>query len=816
MDAYRSRRVVVAAAGLLAVFYAALTAIWLGGWPALNAGQPVVELVPLRTAEIWLGALGVLGAALGLHFGLRRRRRSPSPADHAATTTSYSVRSLLALLSLATALPLLFLLAYHVRETKHAEVAEANQLVAHLANITASDVEATVRNFERVAAILAQRPLLRELDPARCDPRLDELKRTYPVLANVGTVDVHGQAICSAVPPRDGRMPHIGNPSWLAALRRTNGFVIGAPQRGLYTGRSILVLAYPIRDNDRNVTGAAQLVLFLDQFLPLVTKALPEGGVAGILNSEGTIVARSPNPESTVGSDVRGSAVSSAILERKRGTVLATGLDGVERFYAFQPVDNAPWFSVVGIPTGRIYAEARHNAWSNGLLSLGGVVFSLILALLIHRKIAAPMLDLRGAAQRVASGEIEQRAPVAGPREVAEVATGFNQMLDKLLITEDRLHASEAQYRMLFETSPDAIRVICDNRIVMLNPAGFHLFGITEDQLASVAPVFDFIHPSFREHSAERLRQVIEERRVAPAEERKILRADGSEVEVEVVSLPVTYQGRPAALSIIHDLTARKAAEQAIRRLNAALEERVQARTAELQRANEELEAFSYTIAHDLRAPLRAMNGFSRLLLESQGERLDADGKTFVDRILASSLTMNDLLEGLLKLTHLGRVEPVFATVDLSLVAQSVIDQLGAAEPGRRVATRVQPGLTAHADLQLIRDVLENLIGNAWKYTSQSATPLIEFGAMQVDGGTAYFVRDNGAGFDEQYAGKLFKTFQRLHSVEQFAGTGIGLASVKRIVEHHQGKVWARGEVGRGATFYFTLGMTSPVAPPGA
>ena len=805
-----------AIATLLALSYLIAADVWLnslyGMLPAPAGGPATLPSNSLQATDAWLGGLGALLAALLACAGLRRRRRAPNSNGEATAVARYSIRTLLTLLSLATALPLVLVLGYQAQETNRAEIAQANELVAHLANVTAIDVEATLLNFERVATILAQRTLVRELNPARCDPRLEEMRRTYPPLANVGTVDTHGQAICSAVAPPDGRLPNIGNPPWLATLRRTNKFVVGTPQRGIYTGRAILVLAYPIRDDQNNVAGAAQLILNLDQFLLLVTKTLPEGGVAGILNSEGTIVARSFRPEEAVGKNVRGIGINNAILERKHGTEVATGADGVERFYAFQPVGQSGWFGVVGIPTERIYADARRNVWRNGLLSLAALALSFLLVFVVHRKIVSPILDLRSAALRVTGGDLAQRAPVTGPREVADVAAGFNQMLDQLLVTSNRLDASEAQYRTLFDASPDAIRVICDDRIVLMNPAGFALHGVTQDQLNRSKSVFDYVHPEFTARARERRRQLIEERRALPREDRKIIRADGSAVDVEMISLPVTYLGKPAALDIMHDLTERKAHEAAVHQLNAELELRVQKRTEELTRANADLELFSSTIAHDLRSPLRSIIGYAQLVREGHSSALGQEGVLFLERIVGSANRMNQLIEGLLKLAHLSRVEPVMSQVNLSQVAQSIVDAMRVGERERNVEVRIQEDMIADADFQLILDALENLIGNAWKYTSRTDPALIEFGTTGIGSVTTYFVRDNGAGFDATYADKLFKMFQRLHGAAEFPGTGIGLATVKRIIDHHGGKIWAEGAIGRGATFYFTLGKEPSIA----
>jgi light-regulated signal transduction histidine kinase (bacteriophytochrome) len=234
-------------------------------------------------------------------------------------------------------------------------------------------------------------------------------------------------------------------------------------------------------------------------------------------------------------------------------------------------------------------------------------------------------------------------------------------------------------------------------------------------------------------------------------------------------------------------------------------EEKFRALVEALELANRELEALSHSVAHDLRAPLRGMNGFAQLLLDRYADKLDADGQDFLREILLNARKMADLIDGLLSLARVSRGELKPVNTDLSAIAREVSVRLRASEPLRTVEVVVQDALRADVDLRLARAVLENLIGNAWKFTTKGPAARIEFGAVDKNGASAFFVRDNGAGFDMAYANKLFVPFQRLHTVDEFPGTGIGLAAVHRIVSRHRGRIWAEGAVGGGATFYFTL-----------
>jgi light-regulated signal transduction histidine kinase (bacteriophytochrome) len=221
---------------------------------------------------------------------------------------------------------------------------------------------------------------------------------------------------------------------------------------------------------------------------------------------------------------------------------------------------------------------------------------------------------------------------------------------------------------------------------------------------------------------------------------------------------------------------------------------------------NHELEAFSYSVSHDLRAPLRAMSGYSQVLIEDYATHLDSDAKNFLERILVGSQQMGKLIDALLQLSRLSRTEMQYEQINLSEMATAIAAELKEQFPERDGEFIIQDGLVDYGDSWLIHVALNNLLGNAWKFASKQSEPRIEFGVTEQDGQKAYFVRDNGVGFDMAYANKLFGTFQRLHAASEFEGTGIGLATVERVVRRHNGKIWAEAAVNKGATFYFCLG----------
>lgn len=247
--------------------------------------------------------------------------------------------------------------------------------------------------------------------------------------------------------------------------------------------------------------------------------------------------------------------------------------------------------------------------------------------------------------------------------------------------------------------------------------------------------------------------------------------------------------------------------EDAIQRNQELTRAKNELRTANaaLEITNKELESFSYSVSHDLRAPLRAINGFTQIVLDDNAQKLDEEGMDNLQRVQHACERMGELIDDLLNLSRVSRTELSRDDVDLGETAKSVAAELQKSQPQRKVKLRIADGLTANGDSRLLRIVLENLIGNAWKFTSKNPEAMVEFGTKRQDDQDIFFVHDNGAGFDMNYAKKLFGAFQRLHAAEEFPGNGIGLATVQRIIHRHGGRIWAEGEVGKGATFNFTL-----------
>ena len=372
-------------------------------------------------------------------------------------------------------------------------------------------------------------------------------------------------------------------------------------------------------------------------------------------------------------------------------------------------------------------------------------------------------------------------------------------------LAQEKIRLSEERYRNILQVAPVGIAIHQKDKIVFINPAGLEIFGAkTTDQLIG-KKIKSFVHPEKRKKFINRIQRLLKgEQGLYPVEDRYI-RLDGSVIDVEAIATLVTYNDEPAVQVIITDITERKRTREQLLQFNAELELKVKERTAQLEASNNELEAFSYSVSHDLRAPLRHINGYVNLLNERFRDELPEKAQHYLATVTDASRQMGTLIDDLLQFSRNSRQELHQTTIEMNHIVKEVLETIKPDINDRNIKWSVQELPQIYGDYALLKQVWVNLLDNAIKYTRNKKSAEITIGFFEENKNFVFFVRDNGVGFNMKYAHKLFGVFQRLHSQAEFEGTGIGLANIQRIINKHNGQVWAKAELDKGATFFFSL-----------
>ncbi len=524
------------------------------------------------------------------------------------------------------------------------------------------------------------------------------------------------------------------------------------------------------------------------------------------------------------------------------GTRRTVNNRGVPMFTTARKLALKDWVVMANYPEKEVLAPIRAARVVMGITTVAGIGALIVLISLSIRYLTRQLTAFTGHIRGLSEKEgADRRFPVPDTGdEIAALSTAFNEMVTSLDQRTESLRESEERFRSTFEQAAVGIaHVDMDGRFIRLNSRFSDILGYAGHELLGMT-VTDITCPEDLESCRVCRQQLLGGKRSC-ATENRYLRKGGTRVWInQTASVLLDSSGTPKYfIMVIEDISARKGAEEEVRRLNAGLEKRVAERTAEiesvnarlmaeieqraqaqeeigwlnedlmrqkaaLEAANRELEAFSYSVSHDLRAPLRHIAGYGLALREDYGGQLDTQALEYLERMNASARRMEHLIEAMLNLSRLGQGDVMRVSIDMSAMAREIVAELQEAEPDRNAVIAIADGIAANGDPHLMRIVLENLLGNAWKYTNRSLLAEIEFGVL-AGGQPVFFVRDNGAGFDMAFADRLFGPFQRLHRDDEFAGTGIGLATVRRIINRHRGRIWAESAPGAGATFYFSI-----------
>jgi PAS domain S-box-containing protein len=736
---------------------------------------------------------------------------SAPPSARGQAAGAVGVRGILLLLVILITAPFLLLAAISAHRGQQAEysvAAERGMLRARMLTARVDDLVGAVdgmllaltETLSRDPADTARNNAQLASINARLPPVYDQLRLSLPD----GTAIGHSASASPSIAQRR---------YFIDALTSAN-MTVGEPARSYRTGEWTLGFARGVRDPSGKVVAVVSATLRLDRLQQILdARSLPPGSRILLLNEAGRMLARTDDDENMLGSDVSQMPTGRLALQLKNGTEITVTRKGVPRLSSMATAQKVPWTVVVAVPTEIALAGAREQERNSLLLFAGAFALALAAGVLVARRLTDPVRRVTEDALAFAGGDLARRCEVRGPREMNQLASSFNSLAGQVQARALSLKESEARYRSMFEAHPQPMWVFDRPtlRFLAVNDSAVAHYGYSRDEFLAMK-VSDVRPPEDEQRFLDYLGEQGPTMRAFGLWRHR--RKDGTLLDVEVATHDIMFGGRPALHSVVIDVTERMRMEREVRRLNHELEERVRTRTVELQAINRELEAFTYSVSHDLHNPLRAIDGFSTLLEQHAGASLDEEGRDYLSRIRAATQRMGHLSSALLDLSRVSRGSLRKTRVDLSIMARQAAGELAALDPNRRAEWRIAPGLIAEGDAGLLRSVLDNLLGNAWKYTGKREQAVIELGGGGIEEGAAgpmrcFHVRDNGSGFDMAYAAKLFLVFQRLHSPHEFEGTGVGLATVERIVQRHGGTVRGEGVPDEGACFYFSL----PVPP---
>ncbi|HXE51016.1 MAG TPA: ATP-binding protein [Ramlibacter sp.] len=736
------------------------------------------------------------------------------------------VRATLVLLVLVFVIPILGLVVQTSISEQQSALEKARILLRLQAQLRADNQERLFEGVRHMLKVISSSRRLLNPVAEECSEYFRELKSFFPRYANLSFADAQGNMVCRST-SAEGPI-YIGDREHFKDAIRTRNFTVSGYLVSRVTGKPSIVLNLPVYRGGGELHGVLYAVRELEFIqAQLGALAAPPGTTELITDAEGIVLVSVGEQPQRAGERVSSSFLSKAVLAGRPALDQAVDENGREWLYAIQPVHAEGAGSLVVasvVARDSILGPAIQRLQKELAILLGITLAATLIAWKLGDLVlAAPIQRILAKVKALERGgtATEQLALNTGPQvhELRQIDRGIDDLAEALEtrslqrdramaeISEQKLamEASERRYRAQFESSPQPMWVFDTETLAFLvvNDAAVMHYGYSRGEffrmtLADVRPPEDIplLMETLRVHKADALHEILRRHR----------RKNGEIIDVEISSHALNWDGRAARMMIVYDVTSRELAKAAWKGLHDTLERKVAQRTRELEIANEELEAFSYSVSHDLRAPVQVIDGFCGALAEKYRDDLPAQAKHYLDRVRAGARQMNGLIEDLLSLARTGRVSLELQLVDLAPTVRNAVARLRQRFPDRVVNVEIEESLPAACDPRLIAVLLDNLIGNAWKFTARTAHPTIRVGVRaDTPNGPAYFVSDDGAGFDMAFADKLFKPFQRLHSAAEFEGTGIGLAIVYRIVRRHGGRVWAEAEVDKGASFFFSL-----------
>lgn len=638
-----------------------------------------------------------------------------------------------------------------------------------LADLAATVLEQKLERLTDIGVSLATRVRFRHLvSEGKWDEAIEILQgvsKDFPIIERIFLADPLGTLMADGPALPGVRGKNFASRDWYQGV--SNGwqpYISGVYQTAAEPRYNVIATAVPIKAEKENIVGILVIQVRLDALVDWSKSIKLDGaGFVYFVDNKGRLAAHPKIPVQNHILDYSSLPVVQKVLRGQNGVEISFNpVEKEEGLAAYAPVRGSGWGVIATEPTRTAFE--KRDADLKQLLIRYGFIFlmSCILAHVILRAVSS-----------------RERAEAERQR----FETLLNSVIDNNPV-------------MIF------LKDAKDLRFVLFNKAAEDITGFKREELIGKSD-YDLFPTDEADFFTTNDRDVLARRDVLDIPEESIhTKHQGVRLLHTRKMALLDLKGEPQyLLGVSEDITERRRAEESIRKLNSDL----QKQSDQLQAANKELEAFSYSVSHDLRAPLRSIDGFSQALLEDYADRLDTQGKDHLHRVRASTHRMGQLIDDMLNLSRVTRSEMGCEPIDLTAMAQAIAADLQQTAPEREVKFIIAADLAVQGDARLLRILMDNLLNNAWKFTSKKSSARIEFGFAPNNGESAYFVRDDGAGFDMAYADKLFGAFQRLHGAAEFNGTGIGLATVQRIVHRHGGRIWAEGKLDQGATFYFSL-----------
>lgn len=732
------------------------------------------------------------------------------------------IRAALVLLVLILIGPVLALLIFTSFSEQDSALEKARGRARIEAQLRASAQQQLFEGVRHLLIVVGHSPAILEPYSQPCSAYLRDLQEHFPQYAHLGFAHANGNLLCRSAPGSDP--VYVGDRQYFKNAISSGRFTVGEYLVSRVLKKPAIALSIPVYTKTQELHGVLYGVLDLEGLQKqFVSAPMAPGMTDVIMDANGVVLASAgehihkagaPLPEQFRVPLPQGPHATQSEGDGKEWVVALRSTD---------PVGGGAWVASF-VSKENILRPAVERLRNQLLILLAITLAALLLAWYMgDRLLVGPIERMLQKVKSIERGETRTSQPSATTRvrELAQIDNGIDELVTTLAARSaqrdqamadlqaqaQNLAASERRYRAQFDASPQPMWAFDIETLAFLvvNDAAVAHYGYSREEfmrmtLANIRPSEDV--PLLLEGLSNIRQKEVAAERVLRRHRRK----DGEIINVEVASHALDWNGRPARVAIAYDVTSRELAKKSWAQLHATLEQQVAQRTRELELANHELEAFSYSVSHDLRAPLQAIDGFSGALAQKYGNQLPAQANHYLQRIRAGAVHMNAVIDDLLSLSRTARAVVQRKPISLASVARATVDRLRQQHPDRHVNVVIEESLTADCDAGLVAVLFDNLIGNAWKFTSRTPDAEIRVGSVaSADEGAIFFVSDNGAGFDMAHAVKLFKPFERLHTVSEFEGTGIGLAIVQRIVQRHGGRVWAESESGRGAQFFFTL-----------